>query len=107
MPILAITSCPSDAVAEKISRALVDEQLAACVTRVPGARSIYRWQGEVEETGEILCLIKTTEERLDEMKSRVVSLHPYEVPELIVLPVIEGLAPYLTWLESAVAKRAL
>lgn len=102
MPILAVTSCPTDEVADRIARVLVEERLAACVTRIPGARSVYRWKGAIEEAEEVVCLIKTTEARLEQMKTRLASLHPYEVPELLVLPVTGGLSPYLAWIESTI-----
>jgi periplasmic divalent cation tolerance protein len=98
--VLAITSCPDSAVATALARALVEEKLAACVTRMPGARSVYRWQGNIEEADEVVCFIKTTSERVDELRTRLVALHPYEVPELIVLDITGGLPAYLAWIAA-------
>ena len=83
---------------ERISRALVEERLAACVNRVGGIRSVYRWQGRVEESGEELLIIKTRKDLFDRLKKRVQALHSYEVPEIIVLPILAGNQSYLKWL---------
>jgi len=84
-----------------IARILVEEQLAACVNLVPAVRSIYRWQGQVSDDTETLAIIKTTAERYDALASRLVALHPYEVPELIAFPIERGHAPYLAWLTNS------
>lgn len=98
MPVLiCLCTCPDEASAAAIAGALVQERLAACVNRLPGVRSTYRWEGRVEESGEVLLLIKTTQDRLDELIARVQALHPYELPELIAVPAQGGLAPYLDW----------
>jgi periplasmic divalent cation tolerance protein len=88
--------------AERMARALVERGLAACVNLVPGVRSIYRWKGRVETEDEHLLVIKTRAERLPALKEALVALHPYEVPEALALPVEDGLAPYLAWLDDAV-----
>ncbi len=80
-----------------MARILVTEQLAACVNIVGGVRSIYRWEGEISDDRETLAVIKTTSERFEEMRSRLVALHPYQVAEVIALPVDAGHAPYLAW----------
>ena len=87
--------------AAEIARILVEEQLAACVNLVPAVRSIYRWQGQVSDDTETLAIIKTTAERYDALASRLVALHPYEVPELIAFPIERGHAPYLAWLTNS------
>jgi periplasmic divalent cation tolerance protein len=99
-----LTSCPDPATADRIARALVEERLAACVTRLPGARSTYRWQGKIEDAEEVLCVIKTTADRVAALLARLPALHPYEVPEALVIDVSAGLAPYLGWLASEVAR---
>jgi len=81
-----------------VARTLVGEGLAACVNIVPAVRSIYRWKGELCDDAETLAVIKTTTERRDALVARLVALHPYELPEAIVLPVDGGHAPYLDWL---------
>jgi periplasmic divalent cation tolerance protein len=91
------TTCPDEASAEAIARALVEERLAACVNRLPGLRSVYRWEGKVECGDEVLLVIKTTRDRLETMTARVQALHPYELPELIAVEVAGGLAAYLDW----------
>lgn len=88
--------------AERIARALVEGRLAACVNIVPGLTSVYRWKGAVETDAETLLVIKTRGERVEELRSALVGLHPYEVPELIVLPIQGGHPPYLAWLDECV-----
>lgn len=98
MPVLlCLCSCPDAASARTIAEALVDERLAACVSRLPGLESTYRWQDRVEHADEVLLLIKTTAERLEALTARVRTLHPYELPELIAVEAAGGLAPYLAW----------
>jgi periplasmic divalent cation tolerance protein len=89
--------------AARIARALVERRLAACVNIVPGVRSVYRWQGRVEEDEERLLVIKTRRDRFDALREALVALHPYELPEAIVLPIEAGHAPYLAWLDESVA----
>jgi len=95
---LALATFPSPEKAAEIARVLVDEQLAACVNIIPGVRSIYRWDDKLCDDSEVLGIIKTTRERFDAMGARYVELHPYDVPELIALPIVAGSAPYLDWL---------
>jgi periplasmic divalent cation tolerance protein len=101
---LAITTCPNMEVAETIASALVQERLAACVNILPGARSIFEWQGKLEKEQELVLLIKTRRDRLPPLETRLLELHPYELPELIVVPVEGGSAPYLSWLETQLDK---
>jgi periplasmic divalent cation tolerance protein len=82
------------------ARALVDERLAACVNVLGDVRSIYRWQGAVHDDAEVLCVAKTTPERFEALRARVVALHPYEVPEVIALSIEAGHAPYLEWITA-------
>jgi periplasmic divalent cation tolerance protein len=100
--ILVLCTCPDTASAERIATALVDERLAACVNRIANVASTYRWQGKVCHDDEILLLIKTTSERFDAVRDRVVALHPYEVPEVIAFAIAAGSLPYLDWIESSV-----
>jgi periplasmic divalent cation tolerance protein len=90
---------------ERIARALVQGGLAACVNLVPGVVSLYRWKGEVQRDEEILLVIKTRAESLPALRDALVALHPYEVPELIALPIVAGHAPYLAWLDESLAGR--
>ena len=99
--ILVLTSCPDEPTAERIARDLVEGGLAGCVSRLPGARSTYRWQGRLEDEPEILLLIKTVGSRYEALEMRLKSLHPYEVPEIIALPLAGGSTDYLSWLRTA------
>ncbi len=99
---VALTTVGSSEDAERIARSLVERRLAACVNVVPGVVSFYRWRGVVERDGEWLLVMKTNGERLDALRAGLVSLHPYELPELLVLPVSAGHAPYLSWLAESV-----
>jgi len=92
--------------AEKIARVLVEEQLAACCNIVPGIRSVYRWQNAVQVDEEQLLIIKTTTTRFTEIERRVRALHAYDVPEIIMLPVSEGSAPYLAWIDQSLSGHA-
>ena len=102
-PIVVLTTCPDEAVAARIGRDLVESGLAACVSRVGPVHSIYRWQGAIQDEPEVLLVIKTVTTRYSELEMRLKSLHPYEVPEIIALPVTRGSAEYLAWLGGAVA----
>ena len=88
--------------AARIARILVEERLAACVNIAKPVRSIYTWQGTVHDEAETLAIIKTTAERFEALRVRLVELHPYDVPEVIALPILESHAPYLAWLVDAV-----
>jgi periplasmic divalent cation tolerance protein len=103
---LILTTAGSREEAERIARALVDEQLAACVSIIPGLTSVYRWQGKVEAAPELLLLIKTTAANLTRLEEAIRRLHSYEVPEFIVLAPESASKPYLEWLlESAAPPR--
>jgi periplasmic divalent cation tolerance protein len=97
-PVIVLTTLPPDTNAGSFARTLVQEQLAACVNVLPEMRSIYRWEGRVEDAREHQVIIKTTRERVPELRERVRALHPYEVPEFIVLPVVDGSEGYLAWI---------
>jgi periplasmic divalent cation tolerance protein len=98
--ILVLCTCPDDAVAAGIAAALVDERLAACVNRVTGVRSTYLWQAERQDEPEVLLLIKAAGARYQALELRLRALHPYQVPEIIVLPIVGGSASYLAWLTA-------
>ena len=100
---IALSTAPDAETAARIARALVQERLAACVNLVPGVRSIYRWQGAVEDAAEVLLVMKTRAERIDALAARLRTLHPYDLPELVVLPVSGGLAGYLDWVLAEAA----
>jgi periplasmic divalent cation tolerance protein len=87
--------------ADRIARTLVTERLAACVNIVPGVTSHYTWKGALETASEHLLVVKTTEQRIDALKARLVQLHPYQVPELVGWPVAAGLEPYQSWVRES------
>ena len=101
--LLCYCTCPDAASGQALADALVGEGLAACVNRLPGISSTYRWQGKVVTDSEELLLIKTTETRFAALKERVLALHPYELPELIAVPVAKGHAAYLDWVRASVS----
>ncbi|MHA6206058.1 divalent-cation tolerance protein CutA [Dyella soli] len=98
--LLCYCTCPDAASAQALAQALVGEGLAACVNHLPGIRSTYRWQGEVTCDSEDLLLIKTTAGRFDALRERVLALHPYDLPELIAVPVAQGHEAYLDWVRG-------
>jgi len=100
---IVLTTCGNDADASRIARALIERRLAACVNILPGVRSLYHWQGKVEEDAELLLVIKTTEAALEPLKTAVAEVHPYDVPELVVLAIEGGAASYLNWIAENVS----
>ncbi len=98
---IVITACPNKQVAHEVAHALIEESLAACVNIVPGVESVYRWQGAVESAGEYLLFIKSTVADYSAIERRIKSLHSYELPEIIAVPIREGSAEYLAWLHFA------
>lgn len=100
--VVVLSTVGKDEDADRLARALVERRLAACVNVVPGVRSIYRWQGRVEEDEERLLVIKTRRDRFDALRETLVALHPYELPEAVVIPIETGHAAYLAWLDESV-----
>jgi periplasmic divalent cation tolerance protein len=98
--IVVLVTAPTAERAAELARTLVEERLAACGNVVPGLRSIYRWEGKVQDDAEALLLLKTTRARFDALRDRVLALHPYQVPEVIALPVEAGSAAYLEWIAA-------
>ncbi|ABS25388.1 divalent-cation tolerance protein CutA [Anaeromyxobacter sp. Fw109-5] len=96
--LVVLVTAPSPEQAAELARALVEERLAACGNVVPAVRSIYRWEGKVHDDAEALLVLKTTRGRFEALRERVLALHPYDVPEVLALPVEAGSAPYLAWL---------
>lgn len=96
------TTLDSEAAASRIADTLVAEQLAACVQVLGPVRSTYRWQGALERADEWLCLIKTTDDALPILVPRLKALHPYDTPEIIVIPVVGGSEGYLEWVRQEV-----
>ena len=98
--IVVFCTCASPEEAGKIARAIVEQRLAACVNILPGIRSIYRWRGAIEDSAEVLLVIKSRRDLFERLQHAIRAVHSYEVPEIIALPVVGGLAAYLDWLEK-------
>ena len=96
--IVILCTCPDTAVARDLAGGLVTSGLAACVNVLPEIRSIYRWHGELHEDPEVLLIVKSTQARYAELERWLVQRHPYDVPEVLALPVTGGAEPYLAWL---------
>ena len=95
------TTWPDFDTARAAARTLVEEKLAACGNIVPGVESVYRWEGKVETGSEVLVVFKTTIGRYPALEARVQTLHPYAVPEVLALRVVDGLPAYLRWVEES------
>jgi periplasmic divalent cation tolerance protein len=98
--LLVLTNAPDAELAERIAKELIDQGCAACVNILAPCTSVYRWQGGVERSAEIPLLIKTTQLHYAAVESAIRKLHPYELPEIIAVPVTQGLPAYLAWVES-------
>lgn len=98
--LVVLTSFPDAGQARQAARVLVEERLAACVSLLPGAESIYRWQGRIETTAEVLVLIKSRADLYDRLATRLAELHPYEVPEILALRPEQVSPAYQQWLRS-------
>ena len=102
-PLMVFITCPNDEEAARLARAAVAETLAACGNIVPGLRSIYRWQGEVHDDPETLLILKTSGEKYPALEACIQELHPYDVPEILALPVQRGLGAYLDWMADSLS----
>lgn len=100
--IVVLCTAPDDEAATRIASALLDARCVACVNLVPGVRSLYRWKGAVTDAHEIQLLIKTRADRFADVERVVRATHPYEVPELLALPIVAGSADYLAWITAEV-----
>jgi periplasmic divalent cation tolerance protein len=96
--IIVLTTCPGSISAKKIAQELVTEKLAACVNIVPGIQSYFSWVGKVDTAHEHMLLIKTTRDAYDDLEKRIQKIHPYELPEIIAVPIEAGPAGYLNWI---------
>ena len=99
--LVALSTVGSLEDAERIAHAVVERRLAACVNVLPQVVSVYRWKGSVAREEERLLVIKTTSDRFEALRQAIVELHPYELPELIALPIQAGHEPYLAWLDAS------
>ncbi|KJV29839.1 cation tolerance protein CutA [Aquitalea magnusonii] len=103
--LMVFCNVPDETTARHIAHVLVQEQLAACVNILPPCQAVYRWEGALQEGSEYPLLIKTTAAAYAPLEQRLQALHPYDVPEIITLPVAQGLPAYLTWVSSEVVSR--
>lgn len=101
--LLVLSNAPDEACAREIAQALVSRRLAACVNILAPCRSVYHWQGRIEDDSEVPLLIKTTTARYPALQEALRELHPYEVPEILALPVSDGLPAWLDWLKTETA----
>ncbi|MBI5412106.1 divalent-cation tolerance protein CutA [Candidatus Peregrinibacteria bacterium] len=101
---VCLITAPSKEVAEKIAFALVEQKLAACCSIIPGVTSIYTWEGKTEKGEEAQIIVKTRSELFPQLMAAVKSLHSYQVPEIIMLPITAGLPAYLDWIDQSLKK---
>ena len=101
---LVLSTVASAEDGERLARALVEKRVAACVNVLPAVTSFYRWEGKLQRGEERLLLIKTRADRFEELRQALVELHPYEVPEVIALPITAGHGPYVSWLDECVSR---
>lgn len=97
---MVLVTAPDEEVAGRLAHAVVAEGLVACVNLVPAVRSIYRWEGDVQDDAEVLLVMKTTEENMEALCARIDALHPYDLPEVLALPAVGGSVAYLDWVRA-------
>src|SRR6266705_1142820 len=100
--IIVFVTCESKEQAEKIAQSVVTDKLAACVNVLPGVRSCYVWKRKLTWSNEVLLLIKTTRGRFDQLQDRIKTLHSYEVPEIVAVPIEDAFDKYIAWIDSSV-----
>jgi periplasmic divalent cation tolerance protein len=103
--LLVLTQLPDRASAQALARALVEDRLAACVSIGASAESLYHWRGEIETAHEVPVAIKTRAARYPAIEAAIRARHPYELPEILAVPVVHGLEPYLAWIDAETADR--
>ncbi|MBD3670266.1 MAG: divalent-cation tolerance protein CutA [Gammaproteobacteria bacterium] len=97
---VCLCTCPDQATARKLAASLVEKRLAACVNILPAIESVYMWKGAIETDAEMLLLIKTSQDKMADLQGHIVDEHPYELPEIIAVPIVDGLPGYLQWLDD-------
>lgn len=102
--LLVLTNLPDLASAQALARSLVEQKLAACANILPAVKSVYRWQGALEEADEVSVLLKTSAARYAELEAAIGALHPYALPEIIAVPIVAGLPAYLAWVAAETKK---
>ena len=100
--VIVLNTCPDKETATSVASALIQQRLAACVNILPGLTSIFHWQGQIESGEEVLLLIKTTQTAYDAVQATICDIHPYELPEIIAVPINAGLPAYLAWIATNV-----
>ncbi|MCW5823051.1 MAG: divalent-cation tolerance protein CutA [Cyanobacteria bacterium TGS_CYA1] len=103
--IVVLVTCPQDGTADTLAETLVNSRLAACVNVISGVKSIYRWKDGVEKDSEALLIIKTTSDVWTQLENKIHEEHPYEVPEIVSVPIERGCEKYLGWLNECVVKK--
>lgn len=103
--IVVFSNCGSEEEARKVARSLVEARVAACVNIVPGVRSVYRWQGAIEEESEWMLVIKSTRDCFEPLATELRKVHSYQIPEVIALPIVDGNSEYLDWIGREVIKK--
>ncbi len=98
--LLVLTNLPDHDTAIELAKSLVGKRLAACVNVLDGCSSVYRWQGDIQTEREVPLLIKTHVDRYRDLQQAIVDLHPYEIPEIVAVPFVEGFQPYLKWVST-------
>jgi periplasmic divalent cation tolerance protein len=98
--LLVMTTCPDAEHAETLAVHLIEAQLAACINQLPGIRSVYRWEGELKSGSEVMLMIKTPAAKWPALEAAIKAKHPYELPEIIAVPISEGHQPYLDWIRA-------
>ena len=101
--IVVFTTCNSQEQGAQLARHLIEHRLAACVNVLTGARSFYRWKDEIAQASEVVLIIKSRRDVFEKLREAIVQLHSYEIPEVIALPVVDGSAAYLSWLDRELA----
>ncbi len=101
--VVVFITAPDENTAADIARVLVGNGLAACVNIVRNIRSIYKWQGKMEDESEVLMIVKTSRDKFSALEAKVRKMHPYDVPEIVSVPITQGSDPYIEWLSNAVS----
>ncbi|XZG69570.1 divalent-cation tolerance protein CutA [Chitinibacteraceae bacterium HSL-7] len=99
---MVMCNCPDESTARQLAEGLVSARLAACVNQMAPVRSVYHWEGQIETATEVPLLIKTTSRQYAELETWLVAAHPYDVPEIVAVPLISGLPAYLQWVRTTI-----